>query len=401
MDHLKIINNDNNILSAGLLLYSYAPNTNDIYFLLGQERKISGWSGSGKWSDFGGIKHKNESGIECATRECIEETLGIVKFYSEIDNNSHTTKLIIQNKKILFKHLTERQYTYKVSLSVHHNCQSKFHRGSNGDNNRKNIESKHIHKHIHTQDYGHNNDLPCYENHCKLRKTYFRSNLTGSSKNIKTTYKHVNHKFPLNGLRVCYVKKIPWQPEIPNQFKKLHKILKKIKYMDDSEIMQEELIRYWNQLPDWIKHHPSLSLSYDEKMNVEYISVAEQWLEKTNISWWSLPRLEQMIKNGGRYKNDSFRLGFLPALSTIIKKFKHQTPHHTNNQHDKFIVELNPIKRKQIIEKAIIGLNNNPDIKNTSESNNLNINDFSDKDCNHKHNHHLEKSNMGHIKNYF
>ena len=50
----------------------------EIYFLLGQDKKSLGYKDSLKWSGFGGLKKENESYLQGALRETIEESMGIL-----------------------------------------------------------------------------------------------------------------------------------------------------------------------------------------------------------------------------------------------------------------------------------------------------------------------------------
>ena len=75
------------LAGASVLPYSCDPSHNNIYFLLGAERKLPKWNDSNKWSDFGGApkrkKGELENEAECAGREFHEETLGAVKWHKD------------------------------------------------------------------------------------------------------------------------------------------------------------------------------------------------------------------------------------------------------------------------------------------------------------------------------
>ncbi len=67
---------------AALLLFSVEPKTREVYFLLGQERRMLLWpSGSERWTPFGGAKLENETVFRIAAREFVEETLGAVRYF--------------------------------------------------------------------------------------------------------------------------------------------------------------------------------------------------------------------------------------------------------------------------------------------------------------------------------
>jgi len=72
---------------VGVLPYARNNSTNTIYFLLGKEAIVDGWSESGKWSDFGGKPDDNDTdSLESASRECFEETMGILGCHSTLKN---------------------------------------------------------------------------------------------------------------------------------------------------------------------------------------------------------------------------------------------------------------------------------------------------------------------------
>ena len=60
---------------AGILPIAYY--NNEIYILCAREQKLDGWNGSRLYSDFGGGIEKNEEFIDCAVRECYEESMGL------------------------------------------------------------------------------------------------------------------------------------------------------------------------------------------------------------------------------------------------------------------------------------------------------------------------------------
>lgn len=61
---------------ASILPFSVDTN-GDVCFLIGQEQKESGWSGSNKWSDFGGSPDGNSPKV-AAAKEAYEETMGLL-----------------------------------------------------------------------------------------------------------------------------------------------------------------------------------------------------------------------------------------------------------------------------------------------------------------------------------
>jgi hypothetical protein len=79
------------------------------------------------------------------------------------------------------------------------------------------------------------------------------------------------------------------------------------------------------------------------------IHVPNEWLEKQQIAWWSLPRLQLILKNSGKHGGHIFRCGFLSTLGVITQHFLHAS--RAKKQHDEemrrrknpFIYELDDL----------------------------------------------------------
>lgn len=98
--------------SAGIIPFSVTP-TGCIYFLLGQERKIEGYKfGSLKWSEFAGGKKGQESVVETAAREFLEETLDCVPF-DQLDMSVDVGYRI--RYESIVDQLKREQYTFKIT----------------------------------------------------------------------------------------------------------------------------------------------------------------------------------------------------------------------------------------------------------------------------------------------
>jgi 8-oxo-dGTP pyrophosphatase MutT (NUDIX family) len=102
-------------------------------------------------------------------------------------------------------------------------------------------------------------------------------------------------------IRVFYVKQVPWQAAVCDRFDRLRSLFKQ------STASQ-------SPLPDDLKSHPAIK-SVDP-----VVELHSHYFEKTRIAWFSLERLQQSIRNGGRYKDERFHPVFLPALQLIVQK---------------------------------------------------------------------------------
>jgi hypothetical protein len=95
-------------------------------------------------------------------------------------------------------------------------------------------------------------------------------------------------------VRVYFVKQIPWQPHLQTTFGSVC----------------DKLLTTKKESPC---AHPSLNPNYD---------VHPHCVEKIDMQWWSLDRLQSVVNNDGRYKNQRFRRSFLPVLSVVLQQFK-------------------------------------------------------------------------------
>lgn len=102
------------MVGASLLCYCVDPTWSRVYFLLGKERKNPRWKlGSERWSDFGGrVCSKALSAEETASKEFVEETLAMVKYF-ESDTLPRTQWQDIAES------LRQGQYTFQLTFGVH------------------------------------------------------------------------------------------------------------------------------------------------------------------------------------------------------------------------------------------------------------------------------------------
>ena len=231
-------------------------------------------------------------------------------------------------------------------------------------------------------------------------------------------------------LRVCFVKYISWQPELPEVFAVTYKSLRFINTLNDVD----SKLKYIQTLPQSLQNHPAIIYDYgiiehiganEQRSNIstcgteQYvrsissgeiqhnidrsgqiednsgqmehninrsgqmehninrsghmehninksghmkhsrdsmsnrritgIHVPNEWLEKQQIAWWSLPRLQLILKNSGKHGGHIFRCGFLSTLGVITQHFLHAS--RAKKQHDEemrrrknpFIYELDDL----------------------------------------------------------
>lgn len=303
------------VLSAGFLFYSHPPNSNNIYFLLGMDNY------NGKWSDFGGRRNDGESEIDCAVREMIEETLNVVQFEKDVHVvDSDESEVIHEENDIRHKEgeielkktnkanlhdeyvehvkqmLTKKDYTYRIGINI----TLKQERETSFDNIRTFVD----------------------------RHTYNPQLLSVSSASSFSHFVPCKNKSFVRRLRVCYVKYIPWQPNLPSLFSERYAQLYHLKKLTSLS----EKIDYFKSLPRDMQSHPAILVEKDEN-EILNITVLNEWMEKQQIAWWSIHRIKNAIKNGGRFKKQVLRYGFLSTLSVVVEYMtKHSKQYAVKNK---------------------------------------------------------------------
>lgn len=88
-------------------------------------------------------------------------------------------------------------------------------------------------------------------------------------------------------IRVYYLKRVHWQPDVAARFADLRQ---RLLLADDETLC----------------NHPAIN--------------NDAWFEKVAVDWWSVDRLRQVMRNDGKYKEQRFRKSFLPVLNIILNK---------------------------------------------------------------------------------
>lgn len=294
---------------GSVLPFVVAPNmAHDIYILLGKENRQGKY---GKiledWCGFGGAAESYDlSSIEqTAAREFVEESMALPLLKNT--NNNNTSVHDFLNQENVFQDLQNGEYVQKVEM-------------------KKAVRSNHV------------------------------VNFTG------------------------FLKRIPWQPDLPQQFSFIRKYLLQLRtaccahndacnqiFSKDECLIEisdnnykicnkkteesyaktwnteeknyqnvletrKQMLQTYNEIPDCIRRHPAITLHtvcYQETEYLYDITVSEAYLEKSEVQWWSLPRLYDALRDGGVLRKSKFRYTFLPFLSVVLDLF-HQENHDEN-----------------------------------------------------------------------
>lgn len=65
--------------------------------------------------------------------------------------------------------------------------------------------------------------------------------------------------------------------------------------------------------------HDCMYIEYDDYGLVLAVHINEDYIEKDEIKWWTLTELEQVLQDHGMYMNEHFRPYFMPVLQTIVQ----------------------------------------------------------------------------------
>lgn len=98
------------IVGAALLPFARCPRTGICFFLLAREREFPAWHGANLWTHFGGTRRRSETPEQCAAREFIEESLGMVRFHGAADPLPLT---VAKHAAGIASSLADGDYAYK------------------------------------------------------------------------------------------------------------------------------------------------------------------------------------------------------------------------------------------------------------------------------------------------
>lgn len=128
-----------------------------------------------------------------------------------------------------------------------------------------------------------------------------------------------------DGIRVSYVKRIPWQPEIVYEFWRTRqtvlKLLDTYKFAQNhpnNAPIQAGLYEAYENLPGYLKTHPVLQIEVKNR-TVRSLLLRKEYLEKKRIILWSLPKLLRLMR---LFYCPLIRNGFTEVLNQVLKGFR-------------------------------------------------------------------------------
>ena len=76
----------------------------------------------------------------------------------------------------------------------------------------------------------------------------------------------------------------------------------------------------------------AVCIKYNHLNFFEDATINDEYMEKQEISWWSVKDLKKVLKNGGFLNNDFFRAYFIPVLQRTIQELDKYHPDRNNDQ---------------------------------------------------------------------
>lgn len=278
--------------SAGVLPYAVSPDGQTRHFLLGRERWISNWKGSCRWCAFEGGRASGETVLATALREYTEESLGMCDAASAaMREGKHTCRIVanLRNSRRGDKY----QVLYVVPVPWQPELPQTF------QAMRQRIE--HIDRLAH-------------------QWVHVRPSLFLPEDSIGTCEEHADGTLSVTKLAApSSVLCPPWvaDPHRPD-----------VLTAHVTHTVGVRMMRNWFTLRDRLDRvlfeHPSLVAVRDSKWDhLQSVTVAEEFLEKDHIRWWTAAELASVIAERGSFSVHRFRPNFLPMLQTVLA---HMTP---------------------------------------------------------------------------
>ena len=279
-------------IGAGVLPYA-VDETGEMHVLLGRERFMPSWKGSCRWSGFEGSRKKNETMINTAKREFVEESLGVVLNEQEINtilhDKTYSVRIVL---KILHDRLSERYHcTYVVQIPWDVTIPAKF----------KEVRQK----------------IESIDRLAQEWKHTFPSFL----RDIDCLGPIVR----MDDGRVCIcsdpkstpcILRSPWEV-----VGKGDDIVVRAIVENTDQLLKWENLR--QKLEDTIIDHPCVKVTRDATFNmIRCVEIVMDHLEKDQVRWWRVSDLDTVMTNKGTFSHERFRPYFLPVLQTFLKEIE-------------------------------------------------------------------------------
>lgn len=289
---------DERITGAGILPIA-VDEYNNIRFLLGKERFINQWIGSLKWSGFEGGRKMDETIEQTASREFIEESMGVVPLGESGD---------CKTQDQICSLLRDRKFCIKLVLCI-----------KNGVSNERHCRRYHVTYLVQTpysSEYSTKFDM-------KRLELLRHQEMLSSLRHIKQTL--IERQFPVDNNKwnayeideIVGIRNLS-ETDCELEFRGNQTLNKTI--IDDSFIAN--LYFEWFEKKATVMKYFRTNPTTAHANEWSTLDLNDDLLEKMCIQWWSVEQLLHVLNNGGSYENEQFRAYFLPVLYRYLNEIR-------------------------------------------------------------------------------
>jgi hypothetical protein len=292
-----------NTMGAGIFPVGLDKN-GTIHVMLGKERYISHWKGSLKWSGFEGGRKGKESIETTASREYLEESLGVMdvidchgslEHFLQTDN--YVTKFIlsiIHNPTDPPKYHTTYIVQVQYDEAIPHTFDAIRQALIEIQNTQSNISS--------------------YRDILRQSPLILPGGTWADDEVVVDViqYMTTNTSLLIKLLTTKGVRAIAYHAttDLKNEMKNVF-----LEYMKTRYLLHKQILACLK------KGFGKLIKFKTNEMGLLYDAfVVDDVVEKQSISWWRLDELKEVLKNGGYVRTEFFRAYFLPILQSAVKE---------------------------------------------------------------------------------
>ena len=288
-------------MGAGVIPVS-TDERGDVRVLLGRERWIPQWKGSCRWSGFEGSRKSNEDVVTSATREFMEESMGVVEIVPETSDRSHKSLLLAHRlriklfwRRIVLKIQSDRKperyhCTYVVPVPWDPMVSERF------QTLRCRIEQL---------------DRIVQEFH--YARPVCLGDLGEYIGDIRVIDDGSVYATKMSSTAPCILRS-PWS------LVESDTDIVCATFINQSDV---RAIVDWSNTRDRLERaffvHPCVTAFRDERWrHIQHVSIQRDFLEKDQIRWWTIDDLNAVISGRGQLGPERFRPYFLPVLQTAL-----------------------------------------------------------------------------------
>lgn len=314
---------------AGVLAFCSPDPAGEVYFVLGKERDCPDWRyGSNRWSDFAGAGKDGEAPEVTAAREFVEETLAVVPWGGEGDATSVGAALALEGG------LSSERYALKVVVTIHSSdhppknhvtyvCRIPWCPEAPVAFERTRSQLREL-------------QAACERRHGALCRAVERAaaEVGGSEVDGSEVRPPSPRCVPLSATYspqggVLEVTACGWCGRAgggAEQQDATTLAMRGVSAPTAAEALAavdgwRHTVSEW-EADEVLRGHPAVRVARDSRSGaVCALSVSADFLEKQSIQLWSRSRLEDVVRNNGHFRGESFRPCFLPTMATVLDAF--------------------------------------------------------------------------------